>query len=146
MLAQGLCESSPHDVTLLLALIYNARCAITETSNQANANLMYAKLCLEKHEELYKRDRRPTAYLATAYNDLGQAYARNEIYSKASDFLMKSKAVRESLPGFIEFNNWSPVYHLGVIAWVQGNNDRASSLLLGALKVREERLGKNDTQ
>ena len=133
-------------MTLLLALIFNARYAITETSNQANANLMFAKLCLEKHEELFNREQRPTAYLATAYNDLGQAYARNEDYPKALESLLRSKQIRESLPGFTEFDNWSPVYHLGVVAWIQGNNDHAADLLLGALKVREERLGKNDTQ
>ena len=107
---------------------------------------MYAKLCLDQHEEIYKRDPKPTAYLATAYKDLGQAYARNEIYSRATEYLLKSKKIRESLPRFTEFNNWSPVYHLGVVAWVQGDNDKASSLLLGAFEVREERLGKDDTQ
>ena len=91
VLAQKLCESSPDDVTLVLALIFNARCAIIETSNEAKTNLMYAKLCLEKHEELFERDQRLTAYLATAYNDLGQAYARNEDYSKALGLLLKSK-------------------------------------------------------
>lgn len=59
---------------------------------------------------------------------------------------MQSKRIRESLPGFTEFNNWSPVYHLGVIAWVQGKHSEAVNVLFGASEVPEEKLGKNDTQ
>ena len=92
MLAQKLCDSSTEDVTLLLALVFNALCAITETSSQVNVNLMYAKLCLGKYEEIYNRDHRPTAYLATAYNGLGQACARNGLYLKASICFMQFKA------------------------------------------------------
>jgi len=127
-------------------LIYNARSTINSTRNLDVLSLRYAKACLDEHEELYNRDPRPTAYLATAYNDLGIACAKNGEYDEATELLGKSKQTREALQEFMEFDNWSPVYHLGAIACAQGDHNDAADLLLGASRIREERLGKDDTQ
>lgn len=77
---------------------------------------------------------------------MGIVLATKNEYEQAGRYLRLSKHTREELPDFVEFQNWSPVYHLGVIAWVEGHYEEADRLLMRALKVREEVLGKDDTQ
>ena len=91
---------------------------------------------MELEEQLFSTRGKATANLAAAYNDLGVSYSMNKLYTKAIPLLNRSKEVRASLEGFRKDHMYSPMYHLALAAWHQGNNDEAENLLLEALSDR----------
>ena len=60
--------------------------------------------------------------------------------------LNRSKEIRAKLHGFRKDHMYSPMYHLALAAWHQGNNDEAASLLLETLNDLVVALGPDDRQ
>ena len=70
--------------------------------------------------------------------------ARNRLWTKASEHLLRSKHVREQLTGFKPSDNFSPLLGLGMVAWLRGEYTVAEEYLLQALKERDLEFGKDD--
>ncbi|KAK5119815.1 hypothetical protein LTR85_007141 [Meristemomyces frigidus] len=145
-LAETICESSSSDSRKVLSFIHGTRHALAATANDAGACLTHAQARVELDEALQRDTGIINAELASAYNDLGSAMARNKRYDEAMPLLEKSKALREALPGWKPYDNFSPVYHMGLVCRLQGYPAEASEHLLKALHDREAALGPMDKE
>ena len=127
-----------------LANVYRGRIGLANATHNPKSAFHYAGLHLEVERKRHKKIGHSTSMLAVAYNDLAVAYSMNALYVDAIPLLIKSKQIRESLPGFRKDWLFSPHYHLALTFYYQGKDQDAVELLESTIKDREELLLPND--
>ncbi|KAL6699331.1 hypothetical protein J3F84DRAFT_182702 [Trichoderma pleuroticola] len=152
-LAQSICEalqqtSPSHKVAKLLRESHNNQgSAANETNNPQESlhhNLTWISLMLEwiSSDGQQKIDYE----LGCAYNEVGVAYAMNNMYSLALDSFEKSVSTYKSLPDYDEkWLGW-PLPNIGMVYWIQGNHKSALEILHRMREIYETAYGRDDRQ
>ena len=104
----------------------------------------YCKLRLDFAEDESKCSGSESSFLATAHNDMGQAFSMNHLPEKAMPHLGRSRDIRSKLSGFQKDWLFSPLYHLALAKTCLGKHEEAFSIIQQAINDRIEVLGPDD--
>lgn len=132
------------EVFRLRSDLYGTRTNIALDLSDTNRAYKYALDWLNLEEERYKKTNTPTPEFAAANNSMGAAEASRGLYRSAEKHLQRSKALRESLPGFKAAHNYSPLWAMGVNSYLEGKYQVSKGYLLQALRERKEEYGLED--
>ncbi|PKK44726.1 hypothetical protein CI102_12531 [Trichoderma harzianum] len=152
-LTQSICEAlqqtSPSEkvASLLRENHNNQGSAANETNNPQESlhhNLTWISLMRER---ISSDGQQKIDYeLGCAYNEVGVAYAMNNMYSLALDFFQKSISTYKSLPDYDEkWLGW-PLPNIGMVYWIQGNHKSALEVLHRMREIYETAYGRDDRQ
>ncbi|KAI0183805.1 hypothetical protein EV127DRAFT_464772 [Xylaria flabelliformis] len=152
-LAQSICETlkytkpSDHVTKMLRESHNNQGSAANETNNPQESlhhNLMWLNLMRER---VTPEGKEVVDYeLGCVFNEVGVAYAMNDMYPLALDFFKQSMSTYQSLPDYDEkWLGW-PLPNIGLVHWIQGNYKEALEALHGMRKIFEAAYGPNDTK
>ncbi|KAL4865935.1 hypothetical protein BDV12DRAFT_173749, partial [Aspergillus spectabilis] len=132
------------DAFRLRSDLFGTRTNIALDLSDPNKAYKHALAWLELEEDRYKQTKTPTPELAAANNSMGAAEASCGLYRSAEVHLLRSKDLRESLPGFKPAHNYSPLWAMGVSSYLEGKYEVSKSYLMRALREREEEYGSSD--
>ncbi|KAI0505484.1 hypothetical protein F5B22DRAFT_627890 [Xylaria bambusicola] len=152
-LAQSICETlkytkpSDHVTEMLRESHNNQGSAANETNNPQESlhhNLMWLNLMRER---VTAEGKEVIDYeLGCVFNEVGVAYAMNNMYPLALDFFKRSVSTYQSLPDYDEkWLGW-PLPNIGLVHWIQGNHKEALEALHRMREIFEAAYGPNDTK
>ena len=84
--------------------------------------------------------------LGTAYNEVGVAYALQNMFAPAEHYLRQSIKVYLSVEHLKDAMLIWPKLYLGVIQWIQGRLSAAEIILTEILDIQENAFGVDDTK
>ncbi|KAK3688818.1 hypothetical protein B0T22DRAFT_512636 [Podospora appendiculata] len=142
--ALAFCSHTSVDTFRLRSDMTGTRTNLSTGMSDPLVSLAYGKAWIDLESARYDETKAVTAQLAAAHNSYGTCLAYCARYDEARHHLGQSKLLRESLPGFKPSQNWSPLYYLGVTAWLQGSHEEARGFLEQALRDREDEYGPED--
>ncbi|KAK3323199.1 hypothetical protein B0T19DRAFT_462543 [Cercophora scortea] len=142
--ALAFCEHTTVDTFRLRSDMTGTRTNLSTGMSDPFVSLEYGKAWIDLESARYEETGVVTAQLAAANNSYGACLAYCARYDEARHYLGQSKLLRESLPGFKPSQNWSPLYYLGVTAWLEGKHEEARDFLEQALRDREHEYGPED--
>lgn len=147
-----ICERSDNKsteiITSQLRLAYgNEGCAAAESNDRVGC-LHFNKLWLDLTRERVSQSGEPVIdfELGTCYNEVGVAYALNNMYDRAEQYFLDSIKVYKSIEGFKDTDLGWPEPNLGLIYWVQGRSQEAELVLREMLEIHAAEFGYDDTQ
>lgn len=144
-IAFKLLDVTKHDLRDILAELHGTRAAVAFDTNDSEAALYHMEQNKMFREEDLEKTGVPTNKLAAAYSETGKALLLNGLYSKGEQLLNESMEIRLHLPGFTRHALYNCLAWLAVVNWQRGEYEKASDLLLEALRDRELSFGRDDT-
>ena len=149
-LAQQICRSTPLPystrVLKLLRDTFNCLGTALAELNDPAACLANQRAWMDMMMERRGEDgvRIVDYELAQAYNELGVAYACNQLWDDAVPCFEKSMDVVSQQPSFEEFHLGWGAPNLGFMYWILGRLEAAERLFYRILKIYEDKFGKDD--
>ena len=150
--ARVVCERSDNkaseEVAYQLRLAHgNEGCAAAE-SNDREGCLYHAKIWLKLSLDRVSPFGLPVIdfELGTTYNEVGVAYALNDMYDSAAECFLQSIAVYRSVDKFEDIMLGWPEPNLGLIHWIQGDLRSAELVLNEILEIHAAAFGADDTE
>lgn len=83
--------------------------------------------------------------LGYAYNEIGVAYANNDMLDDAANAFTRSIEIFQTSPTFEDTNLGWPQPNLGFVYWLQGRLDEAEEVLVEILDIHAAEWGVDDT-
>ncbi|KAI1669670.1 Tetratricopeptide repeat [Pyrenophora tritici-repentis] len=83
--------------------------------------------------------------LGYAYNEIGVAYANNDMLDDAANAFTRSIEIFQTSPTFEDTNLGWPQPNLGFVYWLQGKFDKAEEVLVEILDIHAAEWGVDDT-
>jgi len=127
------------------ALHGNRQHAAFET-NDPETCLHHAQQALNIQEELCAETGKKSGKLATALGEMGKACNRNQLPSKALEYYVQSREIREAQDGYHKLALFTCLLGTGHALWLLGRHEEASASVEEALKDRELAFGPDDKE
>ncbi|EHK24082.1 uncharacterized protein TRIVIDRAFT_67712 [Trichoderma virens Gv29-8] len=152
-LAEGICRSlqqtSPtQKVAELLRECHNNQGSAANETNSPQESLRHNLIWLSLMRERKSSDGKQIIdyELGCAYNEVGVAYAMNNMYPLAIDSFKESISTYMSIPDYDEkWLGW-PLPNIGMMYWIQGNHKLALKALHRMRNIYEAAYGRDDRQ
>ncbi|KAI9712292.1 MAG: hypothetical protein M1820_001505 [Bogoriella megaspora] len=125
---------------------HNLGCIGTETNNPeftlAHFKEFNEMMKTSMDENLQREDKR----LAISWNELGNAYMMNKMWSEGEQCFKKCLETARSLRDFKPAEFSFPFVNLGLAYWITDRFDEAADIMLQGLSYREAAFGRDDNQ
>lgn len=141
-------ESSKDDVDLinLLSKIYFTLGALCNVTNDRNEGFKANERFLQLRQRLQPKLQHDDELLAQAFNELANGYMGQNNYDNAEIHYRLSIKTYKNLKQPNKLQLSLPAANLGLVLWLKGDLEAASSIVEEALRDREEVLGQDDKE
>ena len=136
---------APDSLRDIAAELHGTKGTISLEINEPEIALYHRQENTAAREEAFNKNNILTNKLAAAYASHGAALTNNGLYTKAAEMYNISLDIRRKLPGFKQENLFTILRGQGLIAWHNGEYEKAVSIFEGILRDRAEVYGPDDT-
>ena len=129
----------------IAAELHGTKGTISLEINEPEVALYHRQENTAARVEAFSNDHVLTNKLAAAYASHGAALMNNGLFTKAAEMYHISLDIRQKLPGFKQENLFTILRGQGLIAWHNGEYEKAVSIFNEILKDRAKVYGPDDT-
>lgn len=136
---------APDSLRDIAAELHGTKGTVSLEINEPEIALYHRQENTAAREEAFRKNNVLTNKLAAAYASHGAALMDNGLFTKAAEMYDISLDIRQKLPGFKQENLFTVLRGRGLIAWHNGEYEKAVGILDAILKDRAELYGPDDT-
>ncbi|OIW26047.1 hypothetical protein CONLIGDRAFT_717687 [Coniochaeta ligniaria NRRL 30616] len=129
-----------------LSLVYDVLGCIANGTNRPADSMKFNSELLRLRQQISERNQKPDFSLAYAYNQAGCASMMARDYAKGCELFKEALSIWHKIPEYRPGLASMEVANLGLSYWLLGDLLKASEVLEGGLREREEGFGKGDTE
>jgi tetratricopeptide (TPR) repeat protein len=137
---------SPDNHIRMLAAQYGTWCNVAMSLNQPLVAREKGLQSFRLNQRHFERTQVVDSQYVASYSELGRIMIMNGELDEAERLIQESARLRRQLPHFTRLHLYSPILFYSYIEVIRGQFESAEAHLLQALRDREAKYGKNDTE